>query len=100
MKISTFQPAFDKIFYSYQNYQLLYIQKQRINLKLVHEVAFDLIENLPNNGTKYLLIFDVSCEDTEIEHNLHRSKLKRALELQNTHIVLFLSPGDVLQANN
>ena len=35
---------------------------QRKNLKFIQGVDFDLIENLPNNGTKYLLIFDDSCE--------------------------------------
>ena len=80
-----------------------------------------MIENLPNNGTKYLLIFDDSCEEISnskqfvkiatagrhrglntiyIKHNLfHQSKLRRDVELQNTHIVLFKSPRDVLQIN-
>ena len=77
--------------------------------------------NLPNNRSKYLLIFDDSCEEilnskqfvkknchcwetqgTENNghHNLfHQSKLGRDVELQNTHIVLFKSPRDVLQIN-
>ena len=72
-----------------------------------------------NNGTKYLLIFDDSCEkignskafvDIAIagrhrglstiytKHSLfHQSKLGRDVELQNTHIVLFKSPRDVMQ---
>ena len=80
-----------------------------------------MIENLPNNGTKYLLIFDSSCEEITnskhfvkiatagrhrglntiyIKHNLfHLSNLGRDVELQNTHIVLFKSPRDVLQIN-
>ena len=36
---------------------------QRKNLKFIQGVDFDLIENLPNNGTGYLLIFDDSCEE-------------------------------------
>ena len=78
-------------------------------------------KNLPNNGTKYLLIFDDSCEEISsskeivkiasagrhkgfstvyIKHNLfHQSRLGRDIELHNTHIVLFKSPGDVLQIN-
>ena len=94
---------------------------QRKNLKFIQAVEFDLIENLPNNGTKYLLIFDDSFEETSnskqfvkiatagrhrglntiyIKHNLfHQSKLGRDVELQNTHIVLFKSPRDVLQIN-
>ena len=78
-----------------------------------------MIENLPFNGTKYLLIFDYSCYDNSnskqfvkidtagrhrglnklyIKHNLfHQSKLGRDVELQNARIVLFKSPRDVLQ---
>ena len=121
LKIGTFQPAFDKIFYFYQHYQPLYSQMQRKNFKFIQGVDFELIENLPNNGTKYLLIFDDSCEELSnskqfvkiattgrhrglntiyIKHNLfHQSKLGRDVELQNTHIVLFKSPRDVLQIN-
>ena len=121
LKIGTFQPTFVKIFYFYQHYQPLYSQMQRKNLKFIQGVDFDLIENLPNNGTKYLLIFDDSCEEISnskqfvkigtagrhrglntiyIKHNLfHQSKLGRDVELQNTHIVLFKSPRDVLQIN-
>ena len=36
---------------------------QRKNLNFFLGVNFDLIENLPNNWTKYLLIFDDSCEE-------------------------------------
>ena len=122
LKIGTFQPAFDKIFYFYQHYQPLYSQMQRKNLKFIRGVDFDLIENLPNNGTKHLLIFDDSCEEISNskqfvkiatagrhrglitiynKHNLfHQSKLGRDVELQNTHMVLFKSPRDVLQINN
>ena len=111
LKIGTFQPVFDKIFYFYQHYQPLYSQMQRKNLKFIQGVDFDLIENLPNNGTKYLLIFDDSCEEISnskqfvkiatagrhrglntiyIKHNLfHQSKLGRDVELKNTDIVLF-----------
>ena len=80
-----------------------------------------MIQNLPKNGTKYILIFDDSCEEISsskefmkiatagrhkglstvyIKHNLfHQSRLGREIELQNTHIVLFKSPRDVLQIN-
>ena len=82
---------------------------QRKNLKFIQGVDFELIEKLPNNETKYLLIFDDSCEEISnskqfvkvatagrhrglntiyIKHNLfHQSKLGRDVELQNTHIV-------------
>ena len=82
-------------------------------------VNFEFIDSLKNNGTKYLIISDDSCEEicnskafvdiafagrhrgpitTYIKHNLfHQSKLGRDVELQNTHIVLFKSPRDVMQ---
>ena len=61
LKICTFQPKFDTIFYFYQHYQPLYGQMQGKNLTFIQGVDFELIENLPNNGTKSLLIFDDSC---------------------------------------
>ena len=92
---------------------------QRKNLKFIQGVDFDLIENLPNNGTKYLLTFDDSCEKISnskqfvkiatagrhrgfntiyIKHKLfHQIKLGRDVGLQNTHIVLLKSPRDNLQ---
>ena len=36
---------------------------QRKKFKFVQGVDFHLIENLPNNGTKYMLIFDDSSEE-------------------------------------
>ena len=105
----------------YQHSQPLYdvMQKELENLEFVQGVNFEYIDSLKNNGTKYLLIFDDSCEEVcnskafvdiatagrhrglstiYIKHNLfHQSKLGRDVELQNTHIVLFKSPRDVMQ---
>ena len=39
------------------------MSKNIINIEFVQGVDFELIQNLPNNGTKYLLIFDDSCEE-------------------------------------
>ena len=121
LKIGTFQPKFDKIYFFYQHSQPLYdvMQKEIKNLEFVQGVNFEFIDSLKNNGTKYLLIFDDSCEEIcnskafvdiatagrhrglstiYIKHNLfHHSKLGRDVELQNTHIVLFKSPRDVMQ---
>ena len=36
---------------------------QRKNLKFIQGVDFELIENLPNDRTIYLSIFDDSCEE-------------------------------------
>ena len=121
LKIGTFQPKFDKIYFFHQHSQPLYdvIQKGFENLEFLRGVNFKFIDSLENNGTKYLLIFDNSCEEIcnskacvdiatagrhrglstiYIKHNLfHQSKLGRDVELQNTHIVLFKSRLDVMQ---
>ena len=95
------------------------MQKEIENLEFVQGVNFEFIDSLKNNGTKYLLIFDDSCEEIcsskafvdlatagihrglstiYIKHNLfHQNKLGRDVELQNTHIVLFMSARDVMQ---
>ena len=94
------------------------MEKHIGTLEFVRGVKFDFIDSI-KNGTKYLLIFDNSCEEIciskafadiatagrhrglstiYIKHNLfHQSKLGRDVELQNTHIVLFKSPRDVIQ---
>ena len=94
-------------------------KRKIVRLQFVKCVSFEFIDSLKNNGTKYLLIFDNSCEKIcnskafvdiattgrhrglspiYIKHNLfHQSKLGRDVELQNTHIVLFKSPRDVIQ---
>ena len=95
------------------------MQKEIEDLEFLRGVSFEFIDSLKNNGTKYLLIFDDSCEEIcnskafvdiatagrhrglstiYIKHNLfHQSKLGRDVELQNTHIVLFKSTRDVMQ---
>ena len=98
------------------------MQKEIKNLEFVQGVNFEFIDSLKNNGTEYLLLFDDSCEEIRnskvfvdiaiagghqglstiyIKHNLfHQSKLGRDVELQNTHIVLFKSPRDVMQVTS
>ena len=89
---------------------------QRKNLKFIQGVDFDLIEILPNNGTKYLLMFDDSCEEISnskqffkiatagrpkglntiyIKHNLfQQSKLGRDAELKKyTHSLFQVAEG-------
>ena len=39
------------------------MDKCKKNLKFIQGVDFELIKNLPNSGTKYLLIFYYSCEE-------------------------------------
>ena len=93
--------------------------KEIEKLEFVRGINFEFNGSIKNNGTKYLLIFEESCEKIcnskafvdiatagrhrglstiYIKHNLfHQSKLGRDVELQNTHIVLFKSPRDVMQ---
>lgn len=121
LKNGTFQPPFDKILYFYQHYQPLYSEMMSNvgDMEFIKCVNFEMIENLPNDGTNYLLIFDDSCAEISrskefekiatsgrhkklntiyIKHNLfHKSPIGRDVELQNTHIILFKSPRDVNQ---
>ena len=121
LKLGTFQPKFDKIYFFYQHSQPVHdvMQKEIENLEFVQGVIFEFFDSLKNNGTKYLLKIDDSCEEIcnskafvdiatagrhwglstiYIKHNFfHQSKLGRDVELQNTHIVLFKSPRDVMQ---
>ena len=95
------------------------MQKEIESLEFVRGVNFEFIDSLKNNSTRYLLIFDDSCEEicnskafvdiatagrhrglstTYLKHNVfHQSKLGRGVDLQNTHLVLFKSPRDVMQ---
>ena len=95
------------------------MQKDKENLEFVRGVNSGFFDSLKNNGTKYLLIFDDSCEKIcnskafvdittagryrglstiYIKHDFfHQSKLGRDVELQDTHIVLFKSPRDAMQ---
>ena len=70
LKIGTFQPAVDKIFYFYLHYQPLYSKMQRKNLKFIQGVDFDLIENLPNNGTKFCLYLMILVRKFQTPNNL------------------------------
>ena len=127
LKIGTFQPKFDKIYFFHQYFEFVrnfvdVVQKEIEDLEFLQGVIFEFIVSLENNGTKYLLLFDDSCEQIciskafveiatagrhrsvttiYIKHKLfHQSKLAKDVELQNTHIVLFKSPRDVMQITN
>ena len=121
LKNDNFQPKFGNILFFYQHFHSLYdvMLKEIENIEFVQGVGFDFIDSLENNGNKYLLIFNDSCQEIcnsrdfekiavagrhrglstiYIKHNLiHKSKLGRDIENQSIHIVLFKSPRDVLQ---
>ena len=95
------------------------MQKEIENLEFARGVNFEFIDSVKINGTKYVLSFDDSCEaicnskafvdiaaagrhrdlsKIYIKHNLfYHSKLGRDIDLQNTHIVLFKLPREVMQ---
>ena len=95
------------------------MQRDIKSLEFVQGVNFEFLDSLKINGTKYLLLFDDSCEEIcnskafvdiataerhwglstiYIKHNFfHHSKLGRDIELRNAHIVIFKSPRDVMQ---
>ena len=95
------------------------MQKEIKNLEFVQGVNFEFIDSLIINGTKYMLIFDDSCDEIcnskafvdvatagrrrglstiNIKDNLfHQSNLGRNVELQNTLLVLLKSPCDIMQ---
>jgi len=119
LRKNVFKPVFDKIIYFYQHDQSIFRDNDLQNLEYIQGVNFEMINNLPADGTNYLLIFDDSCEEIcrskefqmlatagrhrklnviYIKHNIfHKSPLGRDIELQNTHIVLFKNPRDVNQ---
>ena len=95
------------------------MEKDIENLEFVRGVNFEFTDSLKNKGTKYFLFFDDSSEEIcnsnafvdiatagrrrglstiYIKHIVfYQSKLARDDALQNTHIVLFKSPRDVMQ---
>ena len=97
------------------------MQREIENFKFVQSVNIEFIGSLENNGTKYFLKFEESSEKIcnskarvdfatagrhrglsiiYIKHNLfHQSKHGRDVELQNTHIVLFKSPREVMHVS-
>ena len=111
LKIGTFQPQLDKIYFFYQHSQPLYdvMQKEFENLEFVQGVNFEFIVSLKNNGTKYLLKFDDSCEEicnskafadiaTAGRHRgLSTIYIKHNLFHQIFHIVFIKSPCDLMQ---
>ena len=98
------------------------MQEEIENLELVQGLNFDFIDSLENNGTKFLLIFDDSCQKIcasrgfekipvagrhlglttiNIKQNLfHKSIPCRDIDIQNTHLVLCKPPRDVRQVGS
>ena len=54
LKVGTFQPKFDKIYFFYQHSQPLYdvMQKEIENLEFVHGVNFEFIDSLKKQRHK------------------------------------------------
>ena len=62
LKTGTFPPGFDKKILFLSTLYSFYIRMQRENHKFIQGEAFDLVENLPDNKKKHLLVFVDSCE--------------------------------------
>ena len=62
LKIGSFQPKVDKIYFFYHFSQAFYdvMQKRIQNLEFVLGVHFEFFDSLQNNGTKYLLVVEDS----------------------------------------
>ena len=70
---------------------------QRKNLKFKQGVDFELIKNLLNNETKYLLIFDDSCED--ISNSKQFVKVATAGRHRGLNTIYILSITCFIKAN-
>ena len=70
LKIGTFQPNFDEVYFFYQRSQPLYdvMLKEIESIEFVQGVNFEFFDSLKNKGTKYLLIFDNSCDENCNSH--------------------------------
>ena len=95
------------------NHSMMSYKKILIILSLSRCTVFEFINSLKNNGTKYCSFLMTHAQKFAtlwtagkhggfstiyIKHNLfHQCKLGRDVELQNAHIVLFMSPRYVHQ---
>ena len=60
---------------------------QRKNLKFIRRIDFELIENLPNNKTTYLLKFNDSCEKISNSNEFVKIATARRHNGLNTKII-------------
>ena len=83
----TFQPKFDKIYYFYQHYQDIYdaMLSHLHNIEFIQCIDFQMIANLPSDGSTYLLIFDDAC--TEISKSKEFVKLATAGRHKNISVI-------------
>ena len=63
LRHKVFKPVFDKVFYFYQHDQPIFHNNEFETIEYVQGVNFDMINQLPADGTNNLLIFDDSCEE-------------------------------------
>ena len=97
------------------------MQEDIENMNFVEGIRLEFKDSLDDKSTKYLLMFDDSCEKIRnskvfvdiatagrhrrlstiyIRYNLiHQNKEGRDDELRNTHILPFKSPRDVMPVN-
>ena len=79
--MKTFQPSFDRISNFYKHLQTIYdtMMQSFADKEIMQVVDFELIENLPADGTKYSLIFDDSLD------NLSKSEKFNAIATTGRH---------------
>ena len=65
LNIGIFQLRFDKIYFFHQQFQPLsdVMQRELESLEFAQGVKFEFFDSLKNNGTKYFLILDNSCDE-------------------------------------
>ena len=83
LKQGIFVPAFDKIFY-FDQYSKAEMQKEIKNIEFIGSLDLEFIENLPNDGTNYRLIFDDSCDE------ISKSKQFEKIAIAGRHRKLYL----------
>ena len=78
----TFQPTFDRILYFYKHFQTIYdtMMQSIAGIEFIQGVDFELIDNLPADGTKYLLIFDDSLDILSKSEN--STKLRQPVDIE------------------
>ena len=117
LKVSTFYPRFEKIYYFYKEFQPLFKDMQRVipGIEFLKYSGFDITKNLSH----CLLIYDDSCEEIFNDKEFvkiatsglyrklhviyvkqilfHQSKWFTTIDLNTKHIILFKSLRDIQQ---
>ena len=109
LKDSTFYPCFEKIYYSYKEFQLFFKDMQRVipGIEVLRYSGFEITKNLshclPIFNYEDFLKIATSGRHRKIHliyvklSLFHQSKWPRTIDLKTTHIILFKSLQDIQQ---